>query len=234
MIFLYHARLVILSQPKTGTTALDNALSQRASIAVNNPPPMKHMQYPKFMNFVAPWILAQTGLTRRDYEVVSVMREPVDWIGSWYRYRTRDQLNVAGHVARTTNYTGDVSFDTFVQEALKPKRERASYATLGSPCGVALTADGSVGCDRIFPYEDLTGLYELIEERTKRPVDVKLMNVSPIDVDMTLSDETRARLAAAWQFAFDLHSNLKRDGQLDARFRQPAGGEAEEETVDAG
>ena len=55
MIFLYHARLVILSQPKTGTTALDNALAPRASIVVNNPPQLKHMQYRKFMRFVAPW-----------------------------------------------------------------------------------------------------------------------------------------------------------------------------------
>lgn len=231
MIFLYHARLVILSQPKTGTTALDNALAPRASIAVNNPPPMKHMQYHKFMNFVAPWIQAQTGLGRRDYEVVSVMREPVDWLGSWYRYRTRDQLRDAANKKQRGNFTGDVSFDTFVQETLKPKSERASYATLGSPCGVALKTDGGIGCDRIFPYEDLSGLYELIEERTKRPVELKLMNVSPIDVDMTLSDSTRESLKAAWQFVFDLHASLKRDGSLEARFLAANDAKADEDSV---
>ena len=78
MIFLYHARLVILSQPKTGTTALDNALSPRASIAVNNPPAMKHMHYSDFMASIAPWIQERTGLARKEYDVVSVMREPLD------------------------------------------------------------------------------------------------------------------------------------------------------------
>jgi len=233
MIFLYHARLVILSQPKTGTTALDHALSPRASIAINNPPLMKHMPYHKFMTYVAPLLQAQTGLTRDQYDVVSVMREPIDWLGSWYRYRTREQLKDSDSKKRRGNYTGDVTFDAFVQEVLKPKKERASYAGLGSPCGVALTADGGIGCDRIFPYEDLSGLHEMIQERTKREIDLKLMNVSP-DGDMTLADETRARLKTAWQFAFDLHATLKRDGKIDPRFQAPHDTGADEEAVVTG
>ena len=228
MIFLYHARLVILSQPKTGTTALDNALSPRSSIVINNPPPLKHMQYHKFMKFVAPWIEAQVGLGRSDYEVVSVMREPIDWLGSWYRYRTRDALK-DGNKKKRVNYSGHVTFEEFVQEALKPKPERQSYAHLGNPCGVALNDNGSIGCDRIYPYEDLSGLYELIEERTKKPLELAKLNVSP-EGDMTLSDETRARLAAHWAFAFQLHGSLKRDGSLDAQLTGGAG-EVDEDAV---
>lgn len=233
MIFLFHARLVILSQPKTGTTALDHALSPRASIAVNNPPSMKHIQYHKFMTFVAPWLQAQSGLAREQYDVVSVMREPIDWLGSWYRYRTREQLKEAGSKKRRGNYTGDVSFDAFVQEVLKPKSERASYAGLGSPCGVALRSDGGIGCDRIFPYEDLSGLHEMIQERTNRPVDLTLMNVSP-DGDMTLAEETRARLMTKWQFAFDLHASLKRDGSIEPRFKTANDTDAGEDSVVTG
>jgi len=229
MIFLYHARLVILSQPKTGTTALDNALAPRASIVINNPPPMKHMQYHKFMQFVAPWIKAQVGLDRADYEVVSVMREPVDWVGSWYRYRTRDALKGGGGKKQRGNYAGNVSFEEFVHEVLKPKAERQSFAYLGSPCSVALDENGGVGCDRIYPYEDLSGLYELIEARTKKPVELSQMNVSPAG-DTTVSDETRAKLRAQWSFAFDLHDSLKRDGSLDPRFK--AAGQVQESDED--
>jgi hypothetical protein len=219
MIFLHQARLVILSQPKTGTTALDNALSPRASIAVNGPPSMKHIQYRKFMKHVAPWIQAQTGLVRDDYEVVSVMREPADWLGSWYRYRTRANLKGKGNKRKQGNYTGKVTFDEFVREVLKPKDQRKGFAQLGSPCGVALKPDGSIGCDRIFPYEDLSGLHELIELRSGRPVELKLMNISPVDVDVTVSDETLEALRVQWHFAFDLHASLKRDGSIEPRFR---------------
>jgi hypothetical protein len=230
MIFLYAARLVILSQPKTGTTALDHALAPRASISVNNPPAMKHVPYHKFMTFVAPWLQAQTGLARSQYDVVSVMREPIDWLGSWYRYRTREQLKETTNRKRRGNYTGNVTFDEFVQEVLKPKSERATYAGLGSPCGVALNSDGGVGCDRIFPYEDLSGLHELIEERSKNPVYLKLMNVSPVG-DITLSDETRERLKTAWQFAFDLHGSLTRDGKIEPRFHAAGDADTGEDSV---
>ena len=231
MIYLHHARLVILSQPKTGTTALDNALASRASIAVQNPPQLKHMQYHRFMKFVAPWIKAQTGLDRSDYEVVSVMREPIDWLGSWYRYRTRDALRDATGEKQRGNYTGNVSFEDFVREMLKPKRERQSFANLGSPCGVALKATGGIGCDRIYPYEDLSGLHDLIEERMRRPIELSKLNVSPPG-DVALSDETRARLKAEWAFAFDLHSNLTRDGSIDPRFKVADGdGEGDEDAV---
>lgn len=221
MIFLYQARLAILSQPKTGTTALDNALGPRASIAVNNPPQMKHMPYRKFVKFVVPWIKAQTGLGRLDYEVVSVMREPVDWLGSWYRYRTREDLKETSNSKRRGNYTGEVTFEEFVSETLKPKEERESFAQIGSPCGIALQQDGSVGCDLVFPYEDLSGLYELIEQRTKRPLELSMMNVSPV-ADMTLSDATHSRLREHWQFAFDLHGSLTRQGSIAQRFRVAA------------
>lgn len=215
MIFLFHARLLILSQPKTGTTALDHALAHRASLVVGNPPQLKHVTYRRFMKMLSPFIKMQTGLERSDYEIVSVMREPVDWLGSWYRYRTREQLK-AGNKNKQ-NYTGDVTFEEFVQEVLKPKSERAPYANVGSPCGVALANDGSIGVDRIYPYEDLSNLYGMIEERTGIPVETRQLNTSPT-MELELSDETRARLREQWRFVFDLHASLKPDGSLDPRF----------------
>jgi hypothetical protein len=230
MIYLHQARLVILSQPKTGTTALDNALFGRASMAISNPPAFKHMQYHKFMKFVAPMLKAQANLDRSDYEVVSVMREPVDWLGSWYRYRTRDALK-DGNKKQRGNYTGNVSFETFVQEVLKPKTERQSFAQIGSPCGVALKGNGGIGCDRIFPYENLSGLYALIEERTKKPLDIAKMNVSP-QGDISLSEETHAALKAEWAHAFDLHGSLVAEGTIAERFRVAGGdGEGDEDAV---
>lgn len=220
MIFLYRAKLVILSQPKTGTTALDNALSPRASLVVNSPPEMKHSGYRKFMKFVAPWIHSQTGMTRKDYEVVSVMREPIDWLGSWYRYRTREGLNKSGN-DRASNYTGHVSFDQFVLDVCKPKREQPAYARMNNPCAVAQDGEESIGVDRLFPYEDMSGLYELIETRTGKSVDTRQMNVSP-EMVLELSDEARSRIRKKLAFAFDLHASLKRDGTVEQRFRRTA------------
>lgn len=225
MIYLHQARLVILSQPKTGTTALDKAMAGRASIAVSHPPQIKHMQYPRFMKFIAPWIESQLGFRRSDYEVVSVMREPVDWLGSWYRYRRRDALKIGATKRSRSNYTGDVSFEDFVCEVLKPKRERLAFANLGNPCGVSMASNGCIGCDRVYPYEDLSGLYGLIQNRMGRSIELAKLNVSPA-ADMSLSDETRERLRAHWAFAFDLHASLNVDGKIDRRFKVAGSGGA--------
>lgn len=219
MIFLHRARLVILSQPKTGTTSLVSALSHRASIAINNPPQLQHMHYSDFMTFVAPWIQERTGLARKHYEVVSVMREPLDWLGSWFRYRTRDALR-DGKPGKQRHYSGNVEFDTFVRQVLKPKNKRKAYAHVGKPYSVAIDAEGAIGCDRVFPYEDLSVLYEIIEERTRQPLVLERMNVSP-KADLMISDETREALEESWQVAFDLHRSLTKDGDIASRFRQP-------------
>lgn len=223
MIFLYRAKLLILSQPKTGTTALDSALGPRASIAVNSPPEMKHTGYRKFMKFVAPWIQAQTGLARKNYEVVAVMREPIDWLGSWYRYRTREELS-GGSGERAGNYTGNISFEQFVLDVCKPKGEQPSYARMNSPCGVALAGERSIGVDRLFPYEDMSGLYELIEARTGKSVETKKMNVSPA-MPLELSEAAREKIAGKFAFAFDVHASLKKDGTVEPRFRRADDGE---------
>ena len=58
MLFLNRARLVILSQPKTGTTALENVLTPRSSISISKPPELKHMSYRGFMAYMAYVIIA--------------------------------------------------------------------------------------------------------------------------------------------------------------------------------
>jgi hypothetical protein len=222
MIFLYRARLAILSQPKTGTTALEKALNPRATIAFSGPPELKHMSYRGFMAMVAPMLESQIGLERSDYMVVTAMREPIDWLGSWYRYRTRELLKDADN-PRSKNYTGSMSFADFVRDVCRPPGEQADYAQIKTPSWVALEHNDCIGVDRLFPYEDLSGLYELIEERSGRSVETKQLNVSP-EMEISLSGDVLSLIREKFAFEFDLHTSLKRNGEVADRFRQWQGG----------
>lgn len=217
MIFLHKARLVILSQPKTGTTALEAVLSPRASISVSKPPELKHMSYRGFMKFVAPLIEAQTGLDRSDYEVIAVMREPVDWLGSWYRYRTRDELKKPGN-PRSVNFTGNMSFDDFVVDVCQPERQQPQHARIKTPSWVALGGKDAIGIDRLFPYKALDSFFDYIIERTGKPIETKTANVSP-RMDLSLTAETLARLKLHFAFEFALYGALARDGHVPEQFR---------------
>lgn len=217
MIFLYRARLVILSQPKTGTTALERALAQRAAMALNGPPEMKHISYRGFMKTVAPMLESQAGMKRGDYFVVATMREPIDWLGSWYRYRTREKLTKSDN-PRSTNYTGSISFDEFVREVCASGDDKPAYARVKTPSWVSLAHTDCVGVDRLFPYEDSKGLLDLIRERSGRPVEPEQRNVSP-RMEISLTPETTALVREKFAFDFDLHASLQRDGMVEDRFR---------------
>jgi hypothetical protein len=216
MIFLHKARLVILSQPKTGTTALEAVLSPRASIAVSKPPELKHMSYRGFLKFVAPLIAAQTDLGRSDYEVIAVMREPVDWLGSWYRYRTRDELKKPDN-PRAVNFTGNMSFDDFVRDVCQPDGQQPQHARIKTPSWVALGGKDWVGIDRLFPYEALESFTNFIAERTGKPIETKAANVSP-KMDLSLATDMQAQLKQHFAFEFALHDALSSDGRVPKQF----------------
>ena len=217
MIFMHRARLAILSQPKTGTTALEKSLSLRASMTIHGPPELKHVSYRGFMRDFAPLIESHTGLKRSEYLVVAAMREPLDWLGSWYRYRTRGKLLKKNH-PRSHNYTGEISYEEFARQVSSSGADRPSYAEVKTPSWVSLAHRDCIGVDRLFPYEDLSGLYALIEERSGKPPEPDQLNVSP-DMELTLSEEALALIRGKFRFDFDLHTSLSKDGMVDERFR---------------
>jgi len=209
--------MAILSQTKTGTSAMVKSLGFKATIALNNPPSVKHIGYDNFEKFIQPLIEARTGAARSGYEVVMVMREPLDWLGSWYRYRTRENLANADNPAVAEKYTGNISFEDFIASVCQTGK-RPAYARIGSPCSVAFDSAGKLAVDRIYPYEDLSGLYEVLEARLKRKVVIEKSNVSP-KMPLELSNELQQMVRKTYPFECELHAALQRDGTIPERFK---------------
>ncbi len=232
MIYFHKARLVILSQPKTGTTALESALTPRASIVVSKPPELKHISYRGFMKFMVPLIEAHTGHRRSDYEVITVMREPLDWLGSWYRYRTRDELKNPDN-PRSINFTGNMSFDHFVRDVCEPDDLKPPHARIKTPSWVALSSAKVIGVDRLFAYEAFDAFRDYVAEKTGKPIQEKTANVSP-RMDLVLAPEIEARLRLRMAFEFELHAALSKDGVVPAPFRNGPSALSEPEDLSPG
>ena len=183
MLILHRHKLAFLAVPKTGSTAIEMALSPLAGIRFLQPPGVKHMTHQRFNRFIRPW-LRKEGLD--DVELFAVVREPVSWLGSWYRYRRRDEL------AGSPNSTRGVSFDAFVRAYLQ-EGERPAWAALGSQLRQLSKSRDTVGIDHLFRYEQMDRLLDFLEERTgTRPV-LPRRNVSP-EMELSLSPETAALL----------------------------------------
>ena len=77
---------VLLSNPKTGTTALEDAFEKFADIRTGGSPKWKHINYDRMTEIFGDYFQRQ-GCT-----IYGVARHPVDALASWYRYRSRKQL----------------------------------------------------------------------------------------------------------------------------------------------
>lgn len=216
MMYIAAAKLVILSQAKTGSVALENALLHLSDWAIRRPNALKHMTYGTFSERFAPLLQELGGLKRTDYEVVAVMRQPLDWFGSLYRFNTRETWG--SEAERQNRYLGDMSFDAYVREICTRYKDRTRQVDSGSPCRVALAADRTIGVDRMFPYEDLSGLLDLLAKRTGEVLTLKRVNVSP-ERELPLSDEMRAKFARTYALETRLHASLRRDGLIAPEFR---------------
>ena len=193
MLVFWDQKLILLSVPKTGTTALEGALSHYADIVIRNPPTLKHARVYRYRQFLKPLFVQGAGAKEEELTTVAVMRNPIDWLSSWYRYRHRDGL--VGH----PNSTRNVSFDEFATEHMKGKP--AAFANVGSQSKFLLDGEGNLGVDHLFRYEDRT-VQHWLEQRLNVKVTLNQKNVSPkLETRLSPDIEDRYRKKYAADFA---------------------------------
>ncbi|MQX23998.1 hypothetical protein GHJ84_24200 [Sinorhizobium meliloti] len=210
MLFLQKQKLVFLSVPKTASTSVQHALLPYSNTAFTAPPSLKHMGYSAFLRDVAPVLQRDHGLARLDYIIVAVMREPLSWVHSWYRYRSRDALKDQNEPNRH-NYSGHVSFSEFARAYCAA--EPPPYATIGNQLNMLLGSGGQIGVDLIFPYEHLENLAEFLSNQVGATITLPKLNESPSG-KFTLEPETEALLRQKLRPAIALHDRLRPDGRL--------------------
>ncbi len=180
MLIFWEKDLVFLANPKAGSTAIEAALEPLANLAVQRPPELKHANLSSYRQYVAPW-LASAG--RKQPTTIAVMREPVDWLRSWYRFRIRDDVDDPEH-----EMTG-VSFTEFVKAYMA--EDSQLRRSIGNQSGF-LTNDGQQ-VDRIFRYEDMDNLTHFMEERLDCALHLPRVNVPP-SVDVALEPALEGQL----------------------------------------
>jgi hypothetical protein len=183
MLVFWKQRLVVLATPKTGSTAIEQALGPLAALPVTQPGALKHTDARAWQRFLRPYLREVSG---HDFTAVALMREPVDWLGSWYRFRQRDDI------ADFAGATRGQSFADFVEGYLESPRPPAS--DVGSQEDF-LRGDGGAHCgvDRLFRYEEIDGFVRYLEDLLDFGIELPRLNVSP-EGDSALPDGLRERL----------------------------------------
>lgn len=196
MLVFWKENLALLAVPKTGTTAIEKALAPHASMAILDPPILKHVPIYRYDRFLKPFFLKAGG---KELETAAVVRNPISWLGSWYKYRSRPELD------GKPNSTATISFDDFVLEAIKG--ESAPYAYVGSQLKFLTNRDDSVGATHMFQYEQMERYVAFLENRLNHRIDLPKVNVSP-EKETPLSSDVEAKLRRKWAAEFDLWESL--------------------------
>ena len=165
---------VFLAMPKAASTSIETAFLPYSQIVVRGSPSLKHTTYAQFQHFLQPFLAAQ-GFPRKSYEVVCAFREPIDWLFSWWRYRSREELADPSR-ARHHNYTGRISFEQFAYAHIEGKEE---FAKVGRQATFVQPHPGKREVDRVFRYERIDLLVEYLCERVGKEVKLGVSNVSP-------------------------------------------------------
>ena len=198
MLVFAKEKLVLLALPKTGTTAIEEALAPRADMALLNPAILKHTPAYRYARYLKPY-LGKCGL--EDLEVVCTVRDPIGWLGSWYRYRQRPAVD------GKPQSTKDVSFDDFVNDYAKG--DPTSWSHVGDPKKFVRNNDGEMAVDHMFQYEQLDKLVAFLEERLNIEITLEKHNVSP-NGDMTLSHQTETEPPPTKVEGFSVFERLRR------------------------
>ena len=194
MLVFSDANLVFLAVPKTGTTAVEVALRDRADICFARH--RKHMNTRRFRRKIAPFLKDSLGV---DVETIAVMREPVEQIRSWYRYRTAKRLT--GKERSTEGY----SFDEFVQALISDAPPE--FARIGSQFTFLTDKNGRRAVDHLFAYDNQIEFRRFLENRLGQSVNFETRNVSP-RTEAPLSRMVESELRTARANEFELFDQL--------------------------
>ena len=201
MLVFFDERLVFLAVPKTGTTAIESALRGRADIVYRRKPGLKHVSARKYKRAIAPFFEKTHDLTA---ETMAVIRDPLDQIRSWFRYRNKDKLD--GH----PNSAKGMSFEDYVLGFLSI--DPPQPARLGTQYKFLTDNHGNVIVDHLFAYENLTVFKKFLNSRFGEEFEFRAKNVSPQAVDTSLSAGTEAMLRTRLADDFALHKAVLNAG----------------------
>lgn len=200
MLVFYKAKLAFLSVPKTGTTAYEASLREYADLVISEPPILKHAPVYRYNRFIRPMFVQ---VCETELEIMAVMREPISWLGSWWRYRQRPFMQ------GKPNATHGVSFDEFVLAYMKGNSP--GFADVGSQLKFLEAQPNGTAVSHLFRYENQASLNRFLRDRLGVNVELTRKNVSP-DIPVVLSRDIEDRFRRKFSDEFALYDSITTDG----------------------
>ncbi len=197
MLYFKKRNLVLFATPKTASTSLESALIPHADIVLQADPQIKHCTFHRYKWRLEKFVMIYT---QTPPETVALIREPEDWLNSWFRFRFGSWLD------GTARSTKDLNFDQFVDGYLQDNPP--PFAAVGSQARFLTHPFNPSTVQTLWRYDAMPAFQDWIQTELDVTVDVPQTNVSP-RFGTTLSDELRQRLRAHCARDYELYESAR-------------------------
>lgn len=195
MLLNIDARLAYLAMTKTGSTSVENALRPYCHVMFTGHHRVTHMPAHHFERFIRPY-LAESGIN--GVETVCQLRHPLDWLESWWRYRSKPPKRER-HVS-----TDGVSFDRFVSEYIEGADR--PYLGMHRPQSFLCDESGELLVQIVFRFEEMDLFARFLSDRFGQNIALPRHNRSPRRW-ARLGRKTRARAEAFFAPELEIWEN---------------------------
>ncbi|MEM9567308.1 MAG: hypothetical protein AAF974_03290 [Cyanobacteria bacterium P01_E01_bin.34] len=161
---------VFLCTPKCASSSVHAALASFGEITIKAPPPLKHTKYRDYVRFIQPYL--EDRVNAEPLETTCIVREPVDWLYSWYRFRAR--YKALGE----QQSTAEIVFPQFVEGYMSPHPPKYASGIVGQFNFVRNEA-GDIGVDTIFAFDKIDDYVAYMSSKIGAAIELKTLNTSP-------------------------------------------------------
>lgn len=185
---------IVLSMPKCASTSLHEALTPVCDIRFRGR--MKHVDHAFVEQWVLPMLAARAAPARYQPRILSLMRDPIEWLYSWYRYAYGTEARPANQPPKP-NYA---RFADFLDAYFSDRPPRVGGVLRQSE--FLRGRDGSLDRVELFRHEQNARLVAELEGLSGARIDLKVTHRSRARQDDDLDGidlaELRRRLAAEY------------------------------------
>lgn len=201
MIISKRGNFIYFANPKTATTAIEAALLPYATVYIGDDPALKHIGVNQYKKLIEPF-LEEIGIGK-ELDRIGVIRHPIDWLASWYKYRKRSADN------NTAVSTQNIGFDEFAR-AFMDKENRPEYARIGSPSGILNEKGAKFGVNYLYAYEALDRMASDLSSRLDTEIEFHTRINESDEFETELEPETESLLKEHFKKDFERYENALR------------------------
>ena len=185
MLISVSKRFIFVANTKTASTSIENALLPHGDLIASGTPERRHMPLQTVLKSY-PYLFDHPNHARQKFFKFGVMRDPIDWIYSWFRYRKGNAVQ--------SPLPQDMTFEAFwrLQDWNIMRINGRKHLQIQAFQG----RKGNILADMIIPYHQISDMYPQVAHLLGVSSELPQHNVSNLpndhDIPAHLQDEMHA------------------------------------------